>query len=130
MSQREIELRFWDGKQKRFGYVHIGPYGISWPHKSWLKFLPQESGVNIEDVEAVCEWTGLKDRNGRKIFEGDLVKDNGPDRVYRVEYQAPEFVCEDDSDCQCISLRGFHDELEVLGNIHENPELLQREGKV
>lgn len=38
---RQIKFRASDGKQKRFGYIQVAPYGIGWPDKSWMKFLGQ-----------------------------------------------------------------------------------------
>lgn len=72
--------------------------------------------------ETVGQWTGLTDKNGKKIFEGDIV-DSG-DAICTVIYdnEITGFWPE--------SSRGyelFYDfrECEVIGNIHDNPELLE-----
>lgn len=76
------------------------------------------------ELKTVGTYTGLKDRNGKKIFEGDIVE-------YREEYGAVEyhdqeamyFVCFDGwlTDFDHI----YGKEVEIIGNIHDNPELLE-----
>lgn len=82
--------------------------------------------------ETIGQYTGLTDENGKKIFEGDIVEqtDNvGQKTVYWVVFgmnygygiNSPSFMLTD--------YRGantpFNPRLEVIGNIHDNPELLQ-----
>ena len=85
--------------------------------------------------ETVGQYTGLTDKNGKKIFEGDIVKCisrfDAKDMV--VIFEAAEFHL---VDCQryknyteCCGYRHFGTlETEVIGNIHDNPELVE-EGK-
>ncbi|HUX49001.1 MAG TPA: YopX family protein [Dehalococcoidia bacterium] len=80
--------------------------------------------------ETVGEWTGLRDKNGREIWEGDIVSDATMKGLYEVKW-SDEF-----SQINCKSLLPSHYELsihtlgeiEVIGNIWENPELI-KEGK-
>ena len=68
-------------------------------------------------------WTGLKDKNGEKIWQGDIIQ-QGKD-VSVVKYDPPEFIAmaEISEDHCCNLLIG---ECEVIGNIYENPELLKQ----
>lgn len=79
------------------------------------------------DPETVCQYTGLIDRNGRKIFEGDIVKHNISDTIGTVKWYCEDYAgwCVDDIH---IGEQQFTDEMwnecEVIGNIFDNPELI------
>lgn len=91
------------------------------------------------DGETICQYTGLKDKNGKTIFEGDYWIDEEGD-ILVVEFRNCQF---------CFVIYGYDDELfgfsevgeldcdpldyyyinkiEFAGNIHDNPELLKGE---
>lgn len=88
-----------------------------------------DSGIEI-DPETVCQYTGLTDRNGRKIFEGDIVEvtegsldcDNGKGNV--LFYDGLWYV-DGEPQNSLYDLRDMGDhEIEVIGNIFDNPELI------
>lgn len=84
------------------------------------------------DPETVGQYTGLKDKNGVKIFENDIIRDcNEDNEVFTVKYYAhrryPAFDCEPEMHCDCNGLSYLMEtgELAVIGNIFDNPELLE-----
>lgn len=66
------------------------------------------------------QYTGLKDKNGKEIYEGDITTDG--DMICRVEYDVPVFTLKSISNGN--DYNPFYENLEVIGNIYENPELL------
>ncbi len=96
--------------------------------------------------KTVCEFTGLKDNNGKKIFEGDIVKCTNANYAYDftavVLFGNPSCGYTWGFQLQQIGDAGARDDIlfwvdmeetgafiEVVGNIHDNPELLKGEGE-
>ena len=90
------------------------------------------------DRETVGQYTGLMDKNGKRIFEGDIVAQNWYDydeprddsfgKVVFCEYDCSFSVMDVNKDGfmplgRCGS---YHWEVEVIGNIHDNPDLLEK----
>lgn len=74
-------------------------------------------------TSTICQFTGLCDKNGNKIWENDILKyEWGEERIDVVEYQPPIFT-------YSKSMRWSLNKDEVIGNIFDNPELLQEEHK-
>ena len=86
------------------------------------------------EIETVGQFTGLTDKNGKKIFEGDIIEcflpevSEYPSLAY-IEYDESSFawrVCWKKYDPDW--LEGLNKEyISVIGNIHDNPELLEGE---
>lgn len=71
------------------------------------------------DPETVGQYTGLKDKNGKRIFEGDVLSLR-TGRPHVVKFEEGSFVLTDTA----ISIR-YACKFEIIGNIHDNPELLE-----
>lgn len=119
---REIKFRAWDKEEKRFWYFTLEDvlkrnmnYKGSWDEKI-LKGEKQQ-------------YTNLKDKNGKEIYEGDILKielDVGTINLY-VKYDKGEYRLVDEGKWE-DSLYGymyFYD-VEVVGNIYENKDLLKQ----
>ena len=115
---REIKFRAWDNINKKMVediYDHTF-------YKSLNDCLKNSF---------VMQYTGLKDKNGKEIYEGDIIlfphrRKFAKGQVvfynsgYKIQYQEP---CFDKFISLFVNIYEF--ELEVIGNIYENPELLK-----
>ena len=89
-------------------------------------------GVLIDDVE-LMQYTGLRDKNGVKIFEGDIIEywyrsvSGTASSTAIVKFYDGAFQLEDIDDSDTTELLYLAEDLKVIGNVWENPELLEFE---
>lgn len=129
-KMREIEFRgkttseVWGGNQVEDGTWVYGFYR----DKVGLPVISQFETERCDYVDyeidrnTLGQYTGLKDKNGKKIFEGDIVKDilgQIGQIVYKEKYSA--FVVDK---WEVGYALWFDKGIEVIGNIYDNPELL------
>ena len=111
-----------------------GYYAKSGENHFILLDTDNEDNYSIVDPETVGQYTGLKDTDGRRIFEGDIVqwKDENFNNYTSVvewcgeKWNYPAFDLAK-HDYECNGLQYVHEDciIEVIGNIHDNPELLE-----
>ena len=132
---REVLFR---GKRAVNGNWAEGYYskGFLFPEEETLRdfiyVFSEESGkwefdYAMVDPETVSQYTGLCDKNGKKIFEGDILPiwENGEEYNYKVFYNADCFMLAMlDSAQGSYPLSIKHNQTEVIGNIYDNPEML------
>ena len=134
------KYRAWDRLRKEMNYkVMVGNCDLSdrnWTcpiiwieeRKKWLHF--------DDDYECIMQSTGLKDKNGKEIFEGDIITDGHTLGVLR-NHQTLGFYMVDEKGKEnflsdTVDTEGFEEakefmknSIEIIGNIYENPELLE-----
>lgn len=122
---REIKVRAWHKPYKQMCQVESLRFD---GNGVYTAVLIEESFHDRRIVEAdeivIEQYTGLKDKNGTDIYEGDiLIDDTGePIEYWVVKFSDGGFVGE----CAGVAEPLFElTNLEVIGNIHENPELVE-----
>ena len=123
------------------GYYALqdGEHVIIMPHSDDYKEsleaqepLPPISASHVVDMNALGQYTGLKDKNGTEIYEGDIVKviltEFDKYWIGKIKYELA--ICS-----YVIKRKGYIDvaffenlkDIEVIGNIYDNPELIKEE---
>ena len=98
------------------------PFGEMVYNPSIIKYDEPCSGFWFSVIpETVGQFTGLTDKNGKKIFEGDILEFRHG-RTHVVKFEDGAFIFTGTA----IPVR-YADKFEVIGNIHDNPELLEVE---
>lgn len=87
------------------------------------------SGTITHDFisETVCQYTGLTDKNGRKIFEGDILRsdENKVGQVQWFEEHSAFMIWNNTENKVHFLYDNDFSKIEVIGNIFDNPELVK-----
>ncbi len=112
---REIRFRAWNKEGKEMLYPsQVYSFPVNWKHTLFL-----------------MQYTGLRDKNDRQIYEHDVVIwDGGQYTVIFSETEGAWILKDDRADWECPSLYGVsspkQSRIVVIGNIYENPEPLEK----
>ena len=134
---REIKFRAWGAKEKMFSdscaVFSDGSWDLTYIVEDERQLEAEETRCPCEG-DAVMQYTGLKDKNGKEIYEGDIVLSEG--RKVVIEWGIYNSHSYGHGDCESETYIGFNlgyygikenhfKECEVIGNIYENPEIVK-----
>ena len=135
---RPIKFRGIEIKSKRWVY---GAYVPAIDEDCCDSIIDEQGTWHIVFSETIGQYTGLKDKNGKEIWDGDIFKEDGSGivrSVFRVpgglafednpvsfgyDHRAPVYPYSSIAEMQNASW--LSQSCEVIGNIHDNPELLK-----
>jgi len=134
---KEIKFKVWDKKRKEFTDEQDGAELIFMLEDNELGYISEwANGTSHPTVDKnrfeMLQFTGLKDKNGKYIYEGDILRE--PLNTlklkygfnYSVVFDYGEFVAKTRRDSTTLVLKSHRFfECEVIGNIYENPKLLK-----
>jgi hypothetical protein len=128
---REIKFRAWLKEDEKMANVET----MDFTDKS-IQYLKRSEIINVyilrresfDDVE-LMQYTGLKDKNGKEIYEGDILFFRDENMKYIVVWQDAAFII------KSIEIRKYSEKMywlddteiccEIVGNIYENKKLLE-----
>lgn len=130
--KREIKFRSWIDDEMYCNdddiYKRLDDNGDFKPFMADLsdRYL-DDHGTIVEDLTSMpnlMQFTGLKDKNGKEIYEGDII--TYLDAIGKVYYNddACMFMIRFPLNRLSLSFDSLDDVIKIVGNIHENPELL------
>lgn len=105
----------------RYGYTRKEKYYIVPDYASDLYAIEV-------DPSTICQCTGLKDENDKLIWENDIVKINNSKVNVLITFREFEIICTIPNEKYYKHRLEYDTEYEVVGNIFDNPELLESEG--
>lgn len=125
---KEIKFRAWDKLQKKMLSPQIFSGDIVIQLGGVVGLFNGKTYDTATDEFELMQFTGLKDKNGKDVYEGDVLKSfdeiltvffNPYTCAFEVMYDYPS------GDCETIGINE-HSTIEIIGNIHENPDLLSK----
>lgn len=132
--ERKLKFRVWTGNGMEYSVV-VGEYGVFYVNpENGTGLDPKDSAsltpcnTKYPDDIPVMQFTGLVDKNGREIYEGDIVKDKYKSIgsvIYHTPYAGFASMIDREEWINTIQLDQGRNKFEVIGNVYENPDLIR-----
>ena len=136
MKNREIKFRVWNGAEMIYD-VTVGKFGVFYVNPTNNGLDPKDSAsitpftTKYHDDTPVLQYTGMKDKNGKEIWEGDVIQFTMIDDAHELGV-----VRFSEGGYWTSQLQGYQEELlyaelnsnlicKVIGNIYEHPNLIK-----
>lgn len=124
---REIKFRAFDNENK---YMVTSKQGVFTALRNSMNIVRQNDGYyNDGDLlkpnkekYTLMQYTGLDGKNGKEIYEGDIVKYEN--MTGKIMFFNGSFILSDLEETEEWELGVINEEVEIIGNIYDNPELL------
>ena len=122
---RKIKFRLWDTHTKTFIFFNTKKFQLD----DSLNTITFQCSPVLGEKDpngnrfSFSQFTGLLDKNGKEIFEGDIV--SLKDGIgMEIRWNETELQCFINNE-NCMNFSGWYDEMAIIGNIYQNPELLK-----
>ena len=126
---REIKFRIWDIDERKFVVNKIDRLGCGDTKKCMSERVDFENNsveINADERYTFSEYTGLKDKYGDEIYEGDIVTFHNSKYKVIFDNEGARFVLKDWFFEIGIPFKNNNNkEMEVIGNIYESPEQME-----
>lgn len=119
---KDIKFRLWDDHDKEMIYDDMKSicYGAK---GNDLRMIATEYAEDNKDIP-LMQYVGIKDKNGKEIYEGDIYHNGDINIKYKVIFDECQFIGQQIGNESTVGLPYWIDRTEVIGNIHKSPELL------
>lgn len=129
---REIKFRAWDNENKEMLKVQELDFEDTfYGGRLAIRTDQYNDYFDLEDM-ILMQFTGLKDKNGKEIYDGDIVKNSFYlEHKFEVCWKECSWYLKNVKTSEYIRLEEIfslrpHYDLEIIGNIYDNPELLEK----
>lgn len=123
MNNREIKFRVWDARNKKFNL----------PHRDYSIYDFTLGTIDFRDDDKYIfqQFTGLKDKNNKEIYEGDILRvksfEDWFDQIGYYHYMEVKWIQTKFGITDGTGYFYFSEDREIVGNIFENSELLNKQ---
>ena len=126
---REIKFRAWVSEFSNDNQVMIENFCFLNEENHFMAEDLTNDRPCVGEIHSIMQYTGLKDKNGKEIYEKDCILFENNELVHVVEYFQNGFILKSiDNKCRVFNIHPNF--IKVIGNIYETPELLTSDGKI